>query len=873
MPKEKIRVMSPYIGGGFGAKLFLRSDAVLAALGARAARRPVKVSLQRALIPNNTMHRAATIQRIRIGAAKDGKITAIAHETWSGDLPGGKPEAAAMQTRALYAGAHRMTANRLAVLDLPEANAMRAPGEAPGLAALEIAMDEMAEKLGMDPIEFRIVNDTQVVPDYPGKPLSADPQSKAPQEKPNPHPPFSKRQLVECLRVGAKRFGWEKRNPQPGQVRDGRWLVGMGVAAAFRDNLLTKSAARVRLDRRGVVTVETDMTDIGTGSYTIIAQTAAEMMGVPLEKVVVRLGDSSFPVSCGSGGQWGGNNSTAGVYAACMKLREAVAQKAGFNAGDAVFADGQVRSGSRSLPLAEVAGERGLVAEDLIEYGDLDKHFQQSTFGAHFVEVGVDAATGETRVRRMLAVCAAGRILNPKTARSQVIGAMTMGVGAALMEELAVDTAPRLLREPRSGRLRSAGACRHPAPGGDLPGRDRSDVVADEGEGRGGARHLRRRGRRRERDLQRDRRAGARLSDHARQAAGSLAAGGMTVQVHANFKGVVMYSTDQQVLDAVGRWAKAGHRFALVTVARTWGSAPRPAGSWMALRDDGQIQGSVSGGCIEADLIKRVLHGGFESTAPFLLKYGVTQDEAHSYGLPCGGTMELAIEPCSDLAALENLRERTNCGQLPRRRASIGQAGALITAGSANDALIWDGCTLTTLDGPAWRLLIVGAGQISIYLAQMAQALDYQAYICDPRSEYFEEWAVPGRARHSLTSMLDDAVIELNLDPHSAVVALTHDPKLDDLVLLDALKSPAFYVGALGSTVNNQRRRARLLQHLSPSEVNRLHGPVGLPIGSRTPPEIAVAILAEMTAVRNGVWTKDGLLLKRKPVEAGCVVA
>jgi xanthine dehydrogenase YagR molybdenum-binding subunit len=439
MPKEKVRVLSPYVGGGFGAKLWLRADALLAALGARAARRPVKVSLERALIPNNTVHRAATIQRIRIGATKEGKITAIAHESWSGDLPGGQPEAAAIQTRSLYAGAHRMTANRLAVLDLPEANAMRAPNEAPGLAALEIAMDEMAEKLGMDPIEFRIVNDTQVVPDDPGKPASEDPQSKIPQEKPNPNPPFSKRQLVECFRVGAKRFGWAQRNPQPGRARDRRWLVGMGVAAAFRDNLLTQSAARVRLDRRGIVTVETDMTDIGTGSYTIIAQTAAEMMGVPLEKVVVRLGDSSFPVSCGSGGQWGGNNSTAGVYAACMKLREAVAQRAGFDAGDAVFADGQVRSGNRSIPLAEAAGDRDLVAEDAIEYGDLDERFQQSTFGAHFVEVGVDAATGETRVRRMLAVCACGRILNPKTARSQVIGAMTMGVGAALMEELAVD--------------------------------------------------------------------------------------------------------------------------------------------------------------------------------------------------------------------------------------------------------------------------------------------------------------------------------------------------------------------------------------------------------------------------------------------------
>jgi xanthine dehydrogenase YagR molybdenum-binding subunit len=181
------------------------------------------------------------------------------------------------------------------------------------------------------------------------------------------------------------------------------------------------------------------MTDIGTGSYTIIAQTAAETMGVALHKVVVRLGDSSFPISAGSGGQWGGNCSTAGVYAACVKLREAAALKLGFNVADAVFADGEIRSGARSVPLGKAAGENGLAAEDMIEFGDLDKKYRQSTFGAHFVEVGVDAATAEIRVRRMLAVCAAGRILNPKTARSQVIGAMTMGVGAALMEELAVD--------------------------------------------------------------------------------------------------------------------------------------------------------------------------------------------------------------------------------------------------------------------------------------------------------------------------------------------------------------------------------------------------------------------------------------------------
>jgi xanthine dehydrogenase YagR molybdenum-binding subunit len=438
--KEKVRLISPFIGGGFGGKLWVRADALLAALGARVAGRPVKVALPRAFMANNTVHRPATIQRIRLGASKDGKITAIGHESWSGDQPGGGPEVAVMQTRALYAGANRLTRMRLAELDLPEANAMRAPGEAPGMMALEIAIDEFAEKLGLDPIEFRIINDTQTVPDNPKRPeTSKDPQAKAPKESESSPVPFSQRQLVECLRVGAERFGWNKRDARPSQVREGRWLIGLGVAAAFRDNLVMKSAARVRLDNRGVVTVETDMTDIGTGSYTVIAQTAAEMMGVPLENVVVRLGDSSFPVSCGSGGQWGGNSASSGVYAACAKLREAVAQKAGFNSADAIFAEGHVRSGNQIVSLAKAAGESGIVAEDYIEFGDLGKKYHQSTFGAHFVEVGVDSATAETRVRRMLAVCAAGRILNPKSARSQVIGAMTMGVGAALMEELVVD--------------------------------------------------------------------------------------------------------------------------------------------------------------------------------------------------------------------------------------------------------------------------------------------------------------------------------------------------------------------------------------------------------------------------------------------------
>lgn len=418
--KEDVRLISPYIGGGFGGKGTILCDAVLASLAARHAGRPVKVALPRPLMFNNLTHRPATLQRLRIGANRDGVITAIGHESWSGNLRGGRAEAATASTRLLYAGANRMTRLNLAVLDLAEGSAMRAPGEAPGMMALEIAMDELAEKLQMDPLQLRILNDSQVDPEQPAR-------------------PFSKRQLVECLNTGAERFGWRQRNPQPGQRREGGWLIGIGLASAIRGAPTTASAARVRLDRQGVITVETDMTDIGTGSYTIIAQTAAEMMGVPLDRVVVHLGDSRFPESSGSGGQWGAASSTAGVYAACVKLREAAAHAVGIDPQQAEFVDGQIRAGSQQVGLAQAAANGELTGEDRMEYGDLAQRFAQQTFGAHFAEVAVNAATGEIRLRRQLAVCAAGRILNPKTARSQIIGGMTMGAGAALMEELAVD--------------------------------------------------------------------------------------------------------------------------------------------------------------------------------------------------------------------------------------------------------------------------------------------------------------------------------------------------------------------------------------------------------------------------------------------------
>ena len=333
-----------------------------------------------------------------------------------------------------------------------------------------------------------------------------------------------------------------------------------------------------------------------------------------------------------------------------------------------------------------------------------------------------------------------------------------------------------------------------------------------------------------------------------------------------------MDNLDTQVLAAARRWAGAGHRYALITVARTWGSAPRPPGAWMALRDDGLVQGSVSGGCIEDDLIARMAAGDFVGSQPLVLRYGVTAEEARRFGLPCGGTLELVVEPTPDGAALDTLAARLAAGELALRSLDLASGRVLIHAGHRHDQMRWDGLQLTTLHGPAWRLLLIGAGQVSRFLAPMAQALGYQVLICDPRVEYTREWDIPGATL--VPGMPDDVVLALGLDPRSAVVALTHDPKLDDMALLEALKAPAFYVGALGSRANNGRRRERLLQYfdLSAAEVAGLHGPVGLPIGSRTPPEIAVAILAEMTAVKNGAQAllHSAATLAPQAATAGC---
>ena len=313
-----------------------------------------------------------------------------------------------------------------------------------------------------------------------------------------------------------------------------------------------------------------------------------------------------------------------------------------------------------------------------------------------------------------------------------------------------------------------------------------------------------------------------------------------------------MDSLDQQVFSAARAWALQGHRFVLVTVARTWGSAPRPAGAWMVLREDGLVQGSVSGGCIEDDLMDRIRAGRLDGDRPFRIDYGVTRDDAERFGLPCGGRLELVVEPAPEVELLTALAHRIALGHLVQRCVNVTTGDVSLADCSAEHQVSWDGSVLTTVHGPRWRLLIIGAGQISRYLAQMAQALDYTVSICDPRTEYNSEWNVPGATW--VPGMPDEVVIEMALDARSAVVALTHDPKLDDMALLEALKSPAFYVGALGSRVNNAKRRERLRQYfdLSDLEIARLHGPAGLPIGSRTPPEIAVSILAEMTALKPG---------------------
>ena len=327
-----------------------------------------------------------------------------------------------------------------------------------------------------------------------------------------------------------------------------------------------------------------------------------------------------------------------------------------------------------------------------------------------------------------------------------------------------------------------------------------------------------------------------------------------------------------QILRQVTAWRAEGHRVALGTITRTWGSAPRPPGSSVAIRGDGLVAGSVSGGCIEDDLVEKARSGALATGVPQVVRYGIDADAAHRFGLPCGGLIELVLEPVGERTQLEALLQRLERGERVRRRLTIATGDVALEAAGAADELELTDTHLTTHHGPSWRLLIIGAGQLTQYLAPMAAALGYEVLICDPREEYTTGFATE-QAR-LVPGMPDDVVRELRPDGHTAIIALTHDPKLDDLALMEALGSAAFYVGAIGSRANQTKRRQRLIEHfgLTAEALDRLHGPVGLKNGARTPPEIAVSILAELTAVRYGYRVPDPVALGEPArVEAGCV--
>ncbi|WP_374470100.1 molybdopterin cofactor-binding domain-containing protein [Phenylobacterium sp.] len=421
LPKDKVRLVSRYIGGGFGGKLDVWSDAILAALASHKLKgRPVKVVLPRTHMFEMTGHRPQTIQRIRLGADADGRLSAIAHDVWSDNNPDETfNEPAAQATRTLYAAPNRRTTHRLVLMDVPIGCSMRAPGEAVGLLALECAMDELAEKVGLDPIELRIRNE--------------------PAEDPEQHVPYSTRNLIPCLKEGARRFGWEARNPKPAQVRDGRWLVGVGMAAATRSVIVQPSKCRLTLEPDGSVTARLAMTDIGTGTYTILTQVGADMLGLPPERVTVLMGDTDYPEAAGSGGSFGANSAGSALYAACELLREELARRAGVEPAQARLQNGGLVAGNVSRTFEELAAGGPVDVVGDFKPGDLTDRYSQQAYGAHFCEVGVDMDTAEVRVRRFLSVHTAGRILNEKTARSQCLGGVTMGIGAALTEEVAQD--------------------------------------------------------------------------------------------------------------------------------------------------------------------------------------------------------------------------------------------------------------------------------------------------------------------------------------------------------------------------------------------------------------------------------------------------
>jgi len=416
---DRVRVLSPYVGGGFGSKLGLSPEAVAAAIAAREVGRPVSVALQRQQVFEATMRRSETRQRIRLAADAEGRLTGLGHDARISNLPGETfAEPVLQASHFLYSGQNRRMSMDLARLHRLCAGSVRAPGEAVGVTVLESAMDELAYKIGMDPVELRRRN----IPDK-------DPESgKA----------FSSRRFREALDSGAEAFGWADRSGVK-ERREGEWLIGYGMASAARVNVLMESQARVSLTPQGKAVVQTDMTDIGTGTYAILGQIAGEMLGLPREDVEVVLGDTDLPPSSGSGGSWGASSSGTSVYLACQAIRRQLAERLQVSETDLTLKDGSATFDNRTRSLIEILQGDEIVKLGHVQPGETSQAVRQATFGAYFAEVAVHAASGETRVRRMHGSFAAGRILNAKTARSQCLGGMIFGIGMALEEELAFD--------------------------------------------------------------------------------------------------------------------------------------------------------------------------------------------------------------------------------------------------------------------------------------------------------------------------------------------------------------------------------------------------------------------------------------------------
>lgn len=328
-----------------------------------------------------------------------------------------------------------------------------------------------------------------------------------------------------------------------------------------------------------------------------------------------------------------------------------------------------------------------------------------------------------------------------------------------------------------------------------------------------------------------------------------------------------MDTLNRETLIAARQWRKEGFKVVLATVTRTWGSSPRPVGSMLALREDGLVRGSVSGGCIEDDLIYQISHGQLELTAPRFVSYGVGANEARQFGLPCGGTLQLVLEPVSDTEWIDTVLKQSTGGCRMARELDLGTGDIRLRSADKDEVFRLVGNVLIAVHGPRYRMLIIGAGDLSTFLAQISVKLDYDVTICDPRLEYTEGLNIDGVS--VVDAMPDDAVVDMRPDCHTAIITLTHDPKLDDLALMEALRSDAFYIGAIGSRKNNEDRRERLkLFDVRAEELERLRGPVGIYIGSKTPFEIAVSIVAELTAVKNGVILPDSLSITGAKTES-----